>query len=199
MVVFAQKVQMTQVFDKNGAQKAVTVLKLKKTVLCSKKTEQKDQYNADVYGWVDERFRPTKSQEKKFKDIGPVRKIKEEKVEKDSGTTQGKEITIADFKLGDKVNIVSASKGKGFAGTIKRHGFTAGPKTHGSCNWRKPGSIGPTYPQRTIKGRKMAGHMGVNRSIAKNLEIVTIREKENEIWVAGSVPGANKSIVIIKK
>ncbi|MDH4358588.1 MAG: 50S ribosomal protein L3 [Candidatus Berkelbacteria bacterium] len=190
--------QMTQIFDKSGMQKAVTVLKLKKTQLCGKRNAEKDSYNADIFAWVDEKFKPPRSQEKRFK-IGPARMIKEERNKAESTDEPGKEVGISDFKVGEKVSVESVSKGKGFAGTVKRHGFTTGPKTHGSCNWRKPGSIGPTYPQRTIKGRRMAGHMGARRSSVKNLEIVAIRENEGEIWVAGSVPGANKSIVVISK
>lgn len=105
-----------------------------------------------------------------------------------------------DLKEGDKVTVSGISKGKGFQGVVKRHGFAGGPKTHGQKNrHRAPGSIGPTAPQRVIKGRKMAGHMGQNRVTIKNLELITIDNKEKTIFVKGAVPGMKGTLLEIRK
>jgi large subunit ribosomal protein L3 len=102
------------------------------------------------------------------------------------------------FAEGDIVSVTGTSKGKGFAGTIKRHNFHRGPKTHGSHNYRAPGSIGSMYPQHVVKGRKMAGQMGAEKVTIKNLKIVKVDSENNTIAIKGAVPGPNKSIVMIK-
>lgn len=110
------------------------------------------------------------------------------------------EENITDFVEGDMVAVTGRSKGKGFQGVVKRHGFRGGPKTHGQKNrLRAPGSIGATAPQRVIKGKKMAGHMGNVRTTIKNLEIAAIKTDNREIYLKGAVPGMRGSVVILSK
>jgi hypothetical protein len=110
----------------------------------------------------------------------------------------GQEFTVTEFETGDTVDVIGMSKGKGFAGTIKRHHFAMGPVTHGSHNVRQPGSIGSAYPQRVFKGTKMSGHLGHDRVTVKNLKIVEIHPKEGLLVVAGAVPGARGTILTVK-
>jgi large subunit ribosomal protein L3 len=110
----------------------------------------------------------------------------------------GAKLDVTNFEVGDEVQVVGTSKGKGFAGTVKRHNFATGPKTHGSHNYRAPGSIGAGYPQHVFKGQHMAGRMGGDRVTIKGLKIVHIDAEKNLLAVAGPVPGANRSIVMVE-
>jgi len=200
MKAFADKIGMTHAYDERGRHGAVTVLKLKKTILCGKKKSEIDGYAADIYALIDEKRPARKSIVSKYKEAKNARRMVEQKLSDDASQIEvGKPIGIGDFAVGDKVAAYGVSKGKGFAGTVKRHGFTTGPKTHGSCNYRKPGSIGPTSPSRVIKGRRMAGHMGATNVKVKNLVVVYVDEVNNSIWVKGSIPGAPKSQVVVEK
>lgn len=109
----------------------------------------------------------------------------------------GDKIDVSQFQMGEKVFVRGLSKGKGFAGTVKRHHFHLGPKTHGSDNYRQPGSIGSMYPQRVIKGRRMAGHLGYDQVTVKNLTIMNIDPEKNILYLRGAVPGPNKGYVQI--
>ena len=111
----------------------------------------------------------------------------------------GQEIKADIFKPGDVVNIIGTSKGKGFAGVIKRHSFHRGPETHGSNHHRKPGSIGSMFPQKVIKGKKMPGHMGYEKTTIKKTKILKIDPQNNIIAVKGSVPGPAKSLLKVKE
>lgn len=198
MKVFTKKLGMTQIFTDAGALKPVTILELSKTIVLRKKTVAKDGYGATIIGMIKDGFITKKSVQGQFKEQKNVKKIIEDRIDSQN-TEVGAEISINDFKEGDSLTIHGVSKGKGFAGTVKRHSFATGPKTHGSHNYRAPGSIGPTYPQRTILGKKMAGHMGATNSRIKNLKIVRIEKDLNRIWVSGSVPGPNKGCIIVEK
>lgn len=104
---------------------------------------------------------------------------------------------INQFKTDEIISVTGISKGKGFAGTVKRHNFHLGPKTHGSDNYRRPGSIGATYPERVIKGRRMAGRLGGNRVTVKNLKILKIDEGKKEILISGAIPGPKNTTISI--
>jgi large subunit ribosomal protein L3 len=110
----------------------------------------------------------------------------------------GTELTVAVFEAGDNIQVTAVSKGKGFAGTIKRHNFTAGPKTHGSHNYRAPGSIGSGYPEHVFKGMKMAGHMGHEQVTVKGLKVILVDADRNIIAVSGAVPGPKKGLVMLR-
>lgn len=116
------------------------------------------------------------------------------------GVVETDSATLVNFKEGDIVKVTGTSKGRGFQGVVKRHGFHGGPKTHGQKDrLRAPGSLGPTAPQRVIKGRKMAGHMGCTRVTVRNLMVADVRAEEKLIFVRGAVPGATGGSVLIRK
>ena len=186
-------------FKSDGTLEPITVLRLEKTVFCGRKSAEKDGYIANIFARIDDKSKSPKSENGKFKNIENIKKLVEERLSKDTlcELKNGQTIDESFLKEGDQVVIEGKSKGKGFAGTVKRHGFTTGPKTHGSCNWRRPGSIGPTYPQRTIKGRNMGGHMGDTNVKIKSAFVRRI--SGGEVWVSGSVPGPNRSILVVRK
>ena len=199
MKVFAKKIGMTQVYDERGFHTAVTILQLKQCVVLGGRSMNKDGYLGRIVGEIADGFVAKKSVAGQFKNFPGVKRVKEEKISSEDQIEIGKKINSDDFVIGDKLIVYGVSKGKGFAGTVKRHSFNTGPKTHGSNNYRQPGSIGPTYPQRTILGRRMAGHMGADNIKLKQIKVIRIEKEINRIWVKGSVPGANKSEVILEK
>ncbi len=203
MKAFARKIGMTHVYRENGQHTSVTVLELLPTKLCKVKGQDKEGYSGAVYGLFDIAKTARKSILNQYGDVkdGLV-KVVEERLEDNTvheGMKLGETVGIDKFNEGDSVNIVSTSKGKGFAGTVKRHGFNTGPKTHGSHNYRQPGSIGDTGPQRVVLGKKMAGHMGAIRKTFKNIEILRVEKDKNRIYLSGPVPGPNKTIVVVGK
>lgn len=199
--MFATKIAMTQVFSEDGRLTPVTVLQLKKNVVCGVRTKQKDSYDAVIIGQISEKSKTRKSLAGQFEKIENVKKVREIKATEEmlEQFKPGNEIGIESLKENDEIKIYGISKGKGFAGTVKRHSFNTGPKTHGSHNYRQPGSIGDTGPQHVVKGKKMAGHMGHENVTVKSVRIVRIEKEKNRIWVKGPVPGANKSEVFIQK
>lgn len=197
MKAFAKKIQTTHIYDDLGRHVAVTVLGLLNSVAIAKKTTDKDGYEAVVYALNDEKAKVKKPQAGQYKGI-KAKKVEEERVE-DSTGVELKEIKIEDFAEGDIIKIVSSSKGKGFAGTIKRHGFHTGPKTHGSHNYRQPGSIGVTDPSRVLLGKKMPGRLGGDRTTLQKVKIIRVENDLNRIWVKGSVAGPTKSTMVITK
>lgn len=187
---FVKKMGMTRIFDQDAAHRPVTVFELQKTVYLAKKSNEKDGYIAAVYGLARD--------DEKLKGMKGCKRVVEEKNTAEE-IKVGDKIDINLFKQGDRVVVYGKSKGKGFAGPIKRHGFNTGPKTHGSCNYRKPGSIGATGPSHVIKGRRMAGQKGHKDAKVKNLVIEKIDGSLNQIWVRGSVPGPSKAVLVIEK
>ncbi|HSE60658.1 MAG TPA: 50S ribosomal protein L3, partial [Candidatus Saccharimonadales bacterium] len=109
----------------------------------------------------------------------------------------GNTLDVSQFEVGDHVDVTGTSKGKGFAGTVKRHNFATGPKSHGSMNYRKPGSIGSMYPQKIFKGKRMAGRMGAEQVTVKNLAVALIDTERNVIGLKGAIPGPRRGLVMI--
>ena len=172
---------MTRVFDDEGRSFAVTKIAALPCKVSQVKDKEKDKYKA---------VQVSAYKTAEMKKVSKVTEFKEQNVKR---YKVGEEVTTKQFKKGEVVTIEGTGKGKGFAGTIKRHGFAMGPVSHGSKNIRKPGSIGGGYPERVVLGRKMAGRMGGQNVTVKNLRIVDV---DNDILlIAGSIPGANKSIV----
>ncbi len=178
--ILGQKVGMTRIFDEEGRSFAVTIIRSYPCKISQVKTKDKDGYKAV-------QIKATKGDKDK------VVKTCEFRVENPGRYKVGEEITLKQFKKDELVTVEGTSKGKGFAGTIKRHGFHRGPETHGSNNVREPGSIGGGYPQRVVKGRKMPGHLGTDTVTVQNLKIADL--DKNTILIAGSIPGPKKSIV----
>jgi len=202
--ILGKKLGMTRVFGKDGKAMAATVVEAGPCYITQIKNKEKDGYNALQIGYKSVKYlnKPEKGhlEKNKIDKINFLQNLKECRVKEEeiSKYKIGDEIKIDLFKPGDKVNISGVSKGKGFQGTVKRHNFTTGPKTHGSDNYRQPGSIGATYPQRTIKGKRMSGHMGCENVSVKNLEIIDVILEQNLLLIYGAVPGIVNNFITIK-
>jgi large subunit ribosomal protein L3 len=202
--IIGKKVGMTQVFDETGNAIPVTVIEAGPCYVTQIRTAEKDGYVAIQLG-----FGQTKPQRLtqgalghlKRNDLPALRHLREFRLRNgDVDVQEGQEVKADVFVKGERVDVIGTSKGRGFAGTIKRHNFGRQPKTHGqSDRERAPGSVGgTTTPGRTFKGQRMAGHMGQERVTAQNLEVVVVDASRNLLAVRGSVPGANGGIVVIK-
>lgn len=207
--IIGRKVGMTQLFAKDGSVTPVTVIKAGPCVVVQKKSASgPDGYDAVQLALVDEKppklKNVTKPMRGHFEKTGggtpPARILKEVRLEGAVDTNVGDKVLVDLFSDGDLVDVVGRSKGRGFAGTIKRHHFHRGPETHGSMNVRAPGSIGASaYPSRVIKGNRSSGHMGDARVTIKGLTVARVDAENNLLLVRGAVPGAPGSVVIIRK
>lgn len=195
-----RKIGMTTVINENGVAVPVTLLSATPNVVSQIKDIEKDGYQAVQLGF-EQAKNAGKSKQGHFKGAGLVPKIiREFRInENDEPLTVGASLSADLFSVGDSVDATGTSKGKGFAGTIKRHNFKRGRKTHGGRSYRRPGSIGSMYPQRIFKGKKMAGHMGVDRVTVKRLQVALVDMELNVIGVKGAVPGPRKGIVLLKE
>jgi large subunit ribosomal protein L3 len=198
--LIGRKVGMTQVFLPDGTMVGVSVVRITPNTVTRLRTPDRDGYTAVQLG-AGERRKVTKPIAGQLKDLPRVATIREFRMDSADGYSVGQEIAVSDvFAEGDVVDVTGVSKGQGFAGTIKRHNFSRGPKTHGSDNYRKPGSIGPgTTPGRVYKGLNMGGHMGSERVTIKKLRVVRVDSERNLILVRGSVPGAPGALTFVRK
>ena len=227
--ILGKKVGMTQIFDEDGVVTPVTVIQAGPCWVTQIKSEQSDGYNAIQLGFeeigaaIDDDEKRTRAVERKMSrprrghlgllestedrrrktlasPVPALRHLREFEADDLSGIEEGQQITVDVFRTGEHVDIVGTSKGKGFAGTIKRHHFHRQPKTHGASDReRAPGSIGSTStPGRVLKGLRMAGRMGGERVTAQNLEVVVVDAERNLLVVRGSVPGAKGGLVMIR-
>ncbi len=202
--IIGKKIGMTQVFQENGDATAVTVIQAGPTVVTQVKTGDRDGYDAVQLGFVTaEGKQPRLNSPEKghLRAIDGVRHLREFRTDDTSSVKRGDRIDVGFLKQGDLVNVTAFSKGKGFAGVMKRHNFAGGPKSHGqSDRARAPGSIGAgTFPGRVLKGKAMAGHMGDSRVKERNLEVVEADPERNLLLVKGAVPGANGGLLMIEK
>ena len=198
--LIGRKVGVTQVFQGDGTMVAVSVLAIEPNTVTRLRTDERDGYTAVQLG-AEESKRLSKPEAGQLKDLPQVAKIREFRVDSVADYEVGQKIAIADlFADGDYVDVTGVSKGKGFAGHIKRHHFHRGPKSHGSDHHREPGSIGPgTTPGRVYKGVKMAGHMGDETATIKKLRVVRADSDKNLLLVKGSLPGPRGSLILVKK
>ncbi len=198
--LIGRKVGMTQVFQPDGTMVAVSVVQVTPNTVTRLRTPERDGYTAVQLG-AGERRKLTRPLAGQLKDLPRVRTIREFRLDSADGFSVGQTIQVADvFTEGDLVDVTGVSKGQGFAGTVKRHNFSRGPKTHGSDNYRKPGSIGPgTTPGRVYKGLHMGGHMGHERVTMKKLRVVRVDPERNLILVKGTVPGAPGALTFVRK
>ncbi|MBE2182995.1 MAG: 50S ribosomal protein L3 [Anaerolineae bacterium] len=201
--IIGKKVGMTQVFDEHGNVVPVTVLQAGPCYVTQIRTADKDGYSAIQLGFGEIKpQRLTKGQlgHLQKNNLPAVRHLREFRIQGDVDLSEGSTIKADVFAKGERVDVIGVSKGRGFAGTIKRHNFHRQPKTHGqSDRERAPGSVGgTTNPGRTFKGQRMAGRMGNDRVTAQNLEVVVVDADRNLLAVRGSVPGANGGIVVVK-
>lgn len=201
-MILGKKIGMTQIFDAEGKLIPVTVVEAGPCIVVQQKDTENDGYQAVKvgYGGVKEKNanKPHKGQFAKA-GITPLRYLREVKVDDLSKYPLGHEIKADVFQPGDMVDVTGVSKGKGTQGVIKRHNFSRGPMAHGSRHHRKPGSIGALGPNRVFKGKKLPGHMGRDKITVQGLEIVKVDAEKNLLLIKGSVPGARKTLITIKK
>ena len=197
--LIGRKVGMTQVFAEDGTMVPVSVLAIEPNTVTELRTLERDGYRAVQLGTGTAR-RTTKPRAGQLKDLPRVRDVREFRVDDVAGYTVGQVLDVSLFAAGESVDITGLSKGKGFAGTIKRHHFRRGPETHGSDSHRAPGSIGGgTTPGKVFKGTGMAGHMGHERVTVKGATIVRTDAERNLLLVRGPVPGPRNALVVVRK
>ena len=202
--ILGKKVGMTQVFGDKGQMVPVTVLEVGPCLVVQRKTTETDGYEAVQIGLVERRAprNVNKPQQGHFKKAGvaPTRRLQEFAIDAGEEWKAGDEVKASIFEAGEYVDVVGTSKGKGFQGVVKRHGFRGGRATHGSMFHRAPGSIGASsFPSRVYPGMRAAGRMGGKRNTAKNLKVVQVDAERNVILVSGAVPGATGSYVAIRR
>jgi len=202
--MIGKKVGMTQIFDEQGNVIPVTVIQAGPCHVTQIRSKDKEGYVAVQLGFSETKpQRLTKGQlgHLKRNNLPALRVLREFRIkEGDADVQEGDQIKVDVFAKGERVDVIGTSKGRGFAGAIKRHGFSRQPKTHGqSDRERAPGSVGQrSFPGRTLKGQRMAGHMGNERVTTQNLEVVLVDTERNLLAIRGSVPGHNNGIVMIK-
>lgn len=201
-VILGKKIGMSQIYEDNSLI-PVTVVEAGPCIVVQRKVKEKDGYNAVQLGFEEVKEtrvnKPKLGHFRKAK-VSPRRFLKEFRVEDIGGLKVGDMIKVGVFKEGDLVDVAGVSKGKGFAGVVKRYGFKGGPASHGAKQWhRRPGSIGASSdPSRVFKGKKMPGRMGSEKVTARNLKLVKIDEKLNLLLIKGSLPGRKGGFVAIK-
>ncbi|MBC8512253.1 MAG: 50S ribosomal protein L3 [Dehalococcoidia bacterium] len=197
--IVGRKIGMTQLFQ-DGGEVVVTAIEAGPCFVTQIKTEAKDGYDAVQVGFGEAK-RLNSAQKGHLKDVGRFKYLREFDMEDIESAQVGQKLDVDMFKSGDLVDVTGTSKGKGFAGVVKRHHFAGGPKTHGqSDRHRAPGSIGAgTNPGRVFKGTRMAGHMGNRRVTVRNLKVIDVDLARHLILVEGAVPGSNKGLLLIKK
>ena len=198
--LIGRKVGMTQVFEKDGTMVAVSVLQVAPNTVTRLRTPDRDGYTAIQLG-TDEKKKLTKPLAGQLGDLPSLGTLREFRVDDLGGYEVGQSVAVNDlFTEGDLVDVSGVSKGKGFAGHVKRHNFHRGPKTHGSDHHRAPGSIGPgTTPGRVYKGVRMAGHMGDEQVTTKKVRVVRADAEHNLLMLKGSLPGGRNSLILVRK
>ncbi len=202
--ILGKKVGMTQIFDESGEVIPVTIVKAGPCFVTQIKTKDRDGYRAIQVGFEEtkqERLTRPEQGHLRKSGVSPLRHLREIRVDDVSPYQEGQRLEVSQFKVGDRVDVVGTSKGRGFAGVVKRHGFRGGPKTHGqSDRLRAPGSIGAgTTPGRVFKGMRMPGRMGNQRVTVQNLRVVLVDPERNLLAVRGAVPGARGGMVMIRE
>jgi len=198
--VMGRKLGMTQIFRDNGKAEAVTVVEAGPCVVIQVKTEAREGYNAAQLGFG--KAKKLKSPQRgHLKELGEFKYLREFRLDDTEGINVGDSVDVRLFQAGDLVDVTGVSKGKGFAGTVKRYGFAGGPKTHGqSDRHRAPGSIGAgTSPGRVLKGTRMPGHMGNERITVRKLKVLKTDPEHNLLLVRGAIPGAKNGLLLIGK
>ena len=201
--IIGKKLGMTRIFNEDGTAVPVTVIEAGPCVVTQIKTIETEGYEAVQLGFDRMRRkaanRPYGGHFAKHK-LAPRRKLTEFRLENPTDYMVGQEILVDIFKPGDVVDVTANSKGRGFQGVVKRHGFSVGRKTHGNRNHRRPGSIGQSAtPARVWKGRKLPGRMGNSRVTVRHLDVVTVDVEKNLLLVRGAVPGGSNGFVLVRK
>lgn len=201
--IIGRKLGMTQIFAEDGSVVPVTVLQAGPCTVTQIKTLERDGYTALQIGFGTRKSKHVNRPQKGHLDKagkGYFAVLREVRTDEVAEFEVGEAISSDIFEVGERIDVIGTTKGKGFAGTIKRWGFHRGPTTHGCKNIREPGSTGmATFPGRVLKGKRMAGQKGNKRATTMNLRIVDVRPDENLLLVRGAVPGAKNGIVVIRK
>jgi large subunit ribosomal protein L3 len=202
MMLIGKKIGMTQLFEESGRVVPVSVVEAGPCPIIQVKTLDKEGYAAIQIGFDEAKeSRMTKPElgHTKKANVTPRRILREVRVADPSAFKVGDTLDVKVFEGAKVVHVTGTSKGKGFQGTIRRHHFQRGRKTHGNKNYREPGSVGASaYPSRTFPGKRMPGRMGGARSTTRNLTLVQIDAENNLLFIKGSIPGANNGIVIVR-
>jgi large subunit ribosomal protein L3 len=202
--LLGKKMGMTQLLQDDGTAVPVTVIQAGPCVIVQKKTKQKDGYDAVQLGFVEfiKPSRVNKPMTGHFKksNVAPARFMREVPVQGEDAANAGDKVMVDIFRQNDLVHVVGTSKGRGFAGFVKRHHFRGGRATHGSMFHRAPGSIGSSaYPSRVLKGMRMAGHLGNSRVTVQNLRVARVDQENNLLFLRGAVPGPTGGYVVVEK
>jgi large subunit ribosomal protein L3 len=200
-LILGRKQGMTHVFREDGNLIGVTVVAAGPCTVTQVRTQEQDGYDAVQLGfWDTTEKRVRRPQRGLFQKVGcaPKRYLREERLKAPAAVKVGDTVTVAAFVAGDLVDVIGTTKGRGFAGTIKRHGFNRGPKTHGSMNYRQPGSIATKRIGKVFPGKRMSGHYGHERCTTKNLEIVSVDPQRNLLFLRGAVPGPTGGLVEVQ-
>ena len=200
--LIGRKKGMARFFAEDGEAIGVTIIEAGPCPIVQVKTQDKDGYDALQMGFGEKRAALlTKPQLGHLGDLPPTRYLREVRLEEPAEHTRGDVLTVGIFRVGDRVDVSGISKGLGFQGTVRRHGFAGGPKTHGqSDRLRAPGSVGSSsYPSRTYRGLRMAGRMGNKKITSRNLSVVAVRPEENLIFLRGAVPGKSNTVLTIRE
>jgi large subunit ribosomal protein L3 len=202
--LIGKKIGMSQRFDDDGNVVPVTIIKAGPCTVIQKKTPEKDGYLAVQLGFVEDKGprKPAKAQVGHFRKSGVpvVRKLQEVGITDAAELKEGDQVLVDIFAVGETIHVSGTSKGKGFAGVVKRHHFAGGDAAHGSMFHRAPGSIGASsYPSRVVKGMRMGGHMGDDRVTVRNLTVVETDKEQNLLVVKGAVPGARGGYILVRK
>lgn len=202
--LIAKKIGMTQLLNDDGLMVPVTIVQAGPCVVVQKKTALKDGYDAVQIGFVE--FVKPKNVNKpmtghfKKSTAAPVRVLREMRIAGDESVNAGDKVMVDMFNANEKVHVVGTSKGRGFAGFVKRHHFGGGRASHGSMFHRAPGSIGASaYPSRVVKGMRMAGHLGAARITVQNIHVERVDQENNLLYLRGAVPGPNGGYLVVEK
>ncbi len=198
--ILGRKIGMTQVFVENGELVPVTVIEATPNVVLQTKSVESDGYEAIQLGFEDKREKLSNKPEKGHvakANTAPKRFLREIRGIEVAGYEVGQEVNVNIFAEGDMVDVTGISKGKGFQGSIKRHGQSRGPMSHGSRYHRRPGSMGPVAPNRVFKNKLLPGRMGGERVTVQNLQIVKVDTERNLLLVKGNVPGPRKALITV--
>ena len=202
--LLGKKIGMTQLLQDDGTAVPVTVIQAGPCVVVQRKTKQKDGYDAVQLGFVEfvkpKRVNKPMTGHFKKSNVAPARFLREVSFQGDDGASPGDKVMVDIFSQNEMVHIFGTSKGRGFAGFVKRHHFRGGRATHGSMFHRAPGSIGSSaYPSRVLKGMRMAGHLGNSRVTVQNLRVARVDQENNLLFVRGAVPGPTGGYLVVEK
>jgi large subunit ribosomal protein L3 len=202
--IIGRKIGMTQLFQGSGEATVVTAIRVGPSVVTQIKTRETDGYNAVQVGFIEGNVKQSQlnsAENGHLRGLANVRYLREFRTNDVDSVKRGDRVDASFLRQGDQINVTGISKGRGFAGVVKRYHFAGGPKTHGQTDrHRAPGSIGATtFPGRVLKGKRMAGHMGHRKIKARNLEVIQADPDNNLLLVKGAVPGATGGLLIIER